>query len=78
MSRFRTILATVLLATAAPLVHASTTDVLPLTRIVKFADLDLGQAEGAQKLYYRLSAAAKVVCEPYAGRRARDSRLHSA
>jgi UrcA family protein len=32
------------------------------TRVVKFADLDISTAEGAQALYERIAAAARAVC----------------
>jgi UrcA family protein len=37
--------------------------------VVHFADLDLARTDGATMLYYRLRAAAQVVCSP---RQARD------
>jgi UrcA family protein len=46
------------------------------TKVVRFNDLDLSTAHGAQKLYERISAAARIVCRgaPYSAVRACRSR----
>ena len=44
-------------ATAAPYVSTE-----PMTKTVRLADLDLSKAAGAETLYKRITAAARVVC----------------
>jgi len=44
------------------------------TRTVRFKDLDLSTAEGAQKLYERIATAARIVCRDAGSTEVRDCR----
>ena len=59
--------ACLLLAWSASAYGADGSDAAVVARTVKFKDLDISKAEGAQALYGRISAAARDVCraEPY-------------
>jgi UrcA family protein len=46
------------------------------TRVVRFKDLDLSTAEGAQTLYERITMAARIVCRD-AGHEARECRTRA-
>ena len=49
----------------SPIISAASADgTVNWTRVVKYADLDLGREAGARTLYARLAAAAREVCEP--------------
>jgi UrcA family protein len=47
------------------------------TRVVRFKDLDLSTAEGAQTLYERIAAAARFVCRDASSREVRDCRARA-
>jgi len=51
-----------LLGAAATAVAAPSSDAEVATKVVRFKDLDLSTAVGAQKLHARITAAAVVVC----------------
>jgi UrcA family protein len=72
MIRMRLVLASVLIATASVAQADSTSVALSsdgrLRQTVEYSDLNLTNSLGAQKLYGRLNAAAKVVCAPLATR----------
>lgn len=53
-----------LLLTAVPLAHAQETN----ERVVRYADLDLNRAAGADVLISRISRAARSVCGDHTGR----------
>lgn len=46
------------------------------TKVVRFKDLDLSTAEGAQTLYERITQAARIVCRD-AGYEVRECRAHA-
>jgi UrcA family protein len=43
--------------------YAATPDDKAPTHVVRYADLDLSQPSGAQRLYQRIQIAARIVCE---------------
>ena len=47
------------------------------TKTVRFKDLDLSTAEGAQKLYERITIAARIVCRDARYTEIRDCRSHA-
>jgi UrcA family protein len=47
------------------------------TKVVRFKDLDLSTAEGAQTLYERISAAARSVCRDAGAREVRKCRARA-
>ena len=47
------------------------------TKVVRFKDLDLSTAEGAQALYERISSAARIVCRDASSREVRDCRARA-
>ena len=47
------------------------------SRVVRFKDLDLSTAEGAQTLYERISAAARSVCRDAGSREVRECRARA-
>ena len=68
ISRFRTVIATVLFSGVAsgfavPPAYADSSDVPQFT--VKFGDLNVSSREGSAVLYGRIRAAAEKVCSPY-------------
>jgi UrcA family protein len=62
-ARFALTLSTLsLLAASATALAAPTPDSEIVTKVVRFKDLDLATAAGAQMLYERIAGAARVVC----------------
>jgi UrcA family protein len=47
------------------------------TKVVRFKDLDLSTAEGAQVLYERIASAARVVCRDIASTEMRECRARA-
>lgn len=71
------------LATLASLGWSATTLAAPIraseaaTRVVRFKDLDLSTAVGAETLYERITAAARIVCRSAPYTQARECRARA-
>jgi UrcA family protein len=66
-----------LLGSAAPAFAARTSVGEIATKVVRFDDLDLATAAGAQTLYERISAAARLVCRDADYRQIRECRAQA-
>ena len=64
MTRIRMIFAAALATAVVSLAQAGSPTEMQLSKTVQYADLNLSNPKGAERLYWRLQAAAKVVCEP--------------